>query len=110
MSSVTGKFYLGMAILGFLLTYGLGAVFVVLHGWNVGLFWDWSIGNPAGASVVADATLSVFVFWTFVYRESKRLGIERWWLYILATLALGLIAPLGLFLYQREKIFNKTSY
>jgi hypothetical protein len=97
------RFYLVMAIAGFLITYGLGVLFVMLHGWNIGLFWDWSVGNPAGGSVVADATLSLFVFWVFVYQESKRLGMERWWLYIAATFVLGLIAPFGLFLYQREK-------
>src|SRR5438270_3289716 len=96
-------YYLGMAVAGFLLTFGLGVVFVLLHGWNVGLFWDWSIGNPAGASVVADATLSVFVFWVFLYNESRRLGMKRWGLYVIATFIFGLIAPLGVFLYQREK-------
>jgi hypothetical protein len=86
-------FYLGMAVAGFFLTYG----------WDIGLFWDWSIGNLAGASVVADATLSTFVFWVFVYRESRRVHLERWWLYVVATFIFGLIAPLGMFLYQREK-------
>jgi hypothetical protein len=94
--------YLALAILGFFLTYGLGAAFVVLHGWNIGLFWDWSIGNPAGASVVADATLSTFVFWIFVYQESKRLKMPRWWAYVAATFIFGLIAPLGVFLFRRE--------
>jgi len=96
-------YYLGMAIAGFFLTYGLGVVFVILHGWNVGLFWNWSIGNPAGASVVADATLSIFVFWAFVYKESRRVGMQHWWAYVAATFVLGLITPLGIFLYQREK-------
>jgi hypothetical protein len=101
-------FYLAMAIAGFLLTYGLGVAFVILHGWNAGLFWDWSVGNPAGASVVADATLSLFVFWVFVYRESRRLGMKRWWLYVAATFIFGLIAPFGAFLYQRESYLVGT--
>jgi hypothetical protein len=99
--------YLALAIAGLFLTYGLGVVFVVLHGWNVGLFWDWSIGNPAGASVVADATLSVFVFWIFAYKESKRLGMPRWWGYVLATFIFGLIAPLGFYLYKRENYLKR---
>jgi hypothetical protein len=103
-------FYLSMAIAGFFLTYGLGVAFVMLHGWNIGLFWNWSIGNPAGASVVADATLSTFVFWAFVYRESQRIGMKRWWAYVLATFILGLIAPLGIYLYQREKQLEATAY
>jgi F0F1-type ATP synthase membrane subunit a len=95
-------FYLGMAVLGFILTYGMGALFVALHGWNVGMLWDWSAGNPAGASVTLDATLSTFVFWVFVYYESKRLGMARWWAYILATFIFGLITPFGIFLFVRE--------
>jgi hypothetical protein len=98
------KFYLGMAIMGFLLTYGLGIAFFIQYGWKIGQFWDWSAGNLAGASVVVDATLSTFVFWAFVYHESKRLGVKHWWTYILATFIFGLIAPLGAFLYHREKI------
>ena len=100
--------YLALAVLGVLITYGLGAVFVALHGWNVGLFWDWSIGNPAGASVVADATLSVFVFWIFVYRECKRLNMPYWWGYVAANFVFGLIAPLGVFLYNREKHLSNS--
>ncbi|HYH36283.1 MAG TPA: DUF2834 domain-containing protein [Candidatus Saccharimonadales bacterium] len=92
-----------MAIAGFFLTYGLGVAFVILYGWDIKRFWDWSIGNAAGASVVADATLSVFVFWVFVYRESRRLGMERWWAYVASTFVFGLISPLGVFLYHREK-------
>jgi uncharacterized protein DUF2834 len=98
--------YLTLAILGFVVTYGLGAAFVVLHGWNVGLFWDWSIGNPAGASVVADASLSVFVFWVFVYKECKRLNMPYWWAYLAANFVFGLVTPLGVFLYNREKQLN----
>jgi hypothetical protein len=99
--------YLLLAIAGFLLTYGLGVAFVLLHGWNVGLFWDRSIGNTAGASVVADATLSVFVFWIFVYRESRRLGMRHWGAYVGATFIFGLITPLGFFLYFREPYLKK---
>jgi uncharacterized membrane protein len=94
--------YLGLAIAGFFLTYGLGAVFVVLHGWDISLFWDRSIGNTAAASAIADATLSVFLFWAFVYAEARRLKMRRWGLYILATFIFGLITPWGIFLYNRE--------
>jgi Terpene cyclase DEP1 len=107
--TVMRKFYLGMAVIGFLITYGLGIAFFIRYGWRVGQFWDWSAGNLAGASVVADATLSTFVFWAFVYLESKRLKIKRWWAYIFATLLLGLIAPLGAFLYHREKILDSLT-
>jgi len=99
-------FYLAMAIGGFFLTYGLGVVFVILYGWDIKRFWDWSAGNVAGASVVVDATLSVFVFWVFAYKESKRLSMKYWWAYVISTFVLGLITPLGLFLYQREKHLN----
>jgi peptidoglycan biosynthesis protein MviN/MurJ (putative lipid II flippase) len=101
------RFYLGMAVAGFVLTYGLGLAFFWRYGWNIGLFWDWSIGNLAGASVVADATLSTFVFWVFAYREGRRIDMERWWLYVVATFIFGLIAPLGMFLYHREKHLEK---
>lgn len=101
------QLYLVLAIVGFLVTYGLAILFFSKYGWDFGMFWDRSIGNTAGASVVADATLSAIVFWIFVYRESRLLGMPRWWLYVLATFVFGLIVPFGLFLYFREPYLKK---
>jgi Terpene cyclase DEP1 len=103
------RFYLLMALLGFFITYGLGIAFLLKYGFNIKQGWDWSAGNLIGASVVADATLSIFVFWAFVYQESKRIGVKRWWAYVIATLVLGLITPMGIFLYNRERILEKSS-
>jgi hypothetical protein len=102
------RFYLFMALSGFFITYGLGMAFFIKYGFNIKQGWDWSAGNLMGASVVADATLSILVFWAFVYKESKRIGINRWWAYVLSTFVLGLITPLGIFLYHREKILVRT--
>lgn len=95
--------YLVLAILGLFLTYGLGAAFVVLHGWNFDLFVSRSIGNTAAASAIADVTLATFAFWIFVYRESKRLGMKRWWVYVLSTFVFGLVTPLGVYLFVRDE-------
>lgn len=94
--------YLALAIIGFLLTYGLGAAFVALHGWDLDLAVSRSIGNTMAASAIADVTLATFVFWIFVYREGGRIGMRRRWAYVAATFVFGLIVPLGVFLYNRE--------
>jgi hypothetical protein len=96
-------FYLTLAILGAFLTYGLGVAFVMLHGWDLDFFVDDSIGNTAAGSAIADLTLSCVVFWVFVVREGRRLGMRHLWAYIAGTFIFGLISPLGVFLYQRER-------
>lgn len=97
------NFYLVMAVLGFFLTYGFGAAFVVLHGWDFGLFVDDTLGSTAAMSAIIDVTLATFVFWVCAVREGRRLRMTRPWAYVAATFVFGLITPLGIFLYNREK-------
>jgi hypothetical protein len=56
-----------------------------------------------GALVAADLLVSVLASWTFFYFEARRLRLARWWLYPLATVAVGLSFALPLFMYFREK-------
>jgi hypothetical protein len=43
------------------------------------------------------------VFWVFVFVEASRLEMKNPWLYLLATLLVGLSFALPLFLYFRER-------
>jgi hypothetical protein len=50
-----------------------------------------------------DLTVSVIVFWIYVFMEANRLQMKNPWLYLLATLLVGLSFALPLFLYFRER-------
>ena len=50
-----------------------------------------------------DLTVSVIVFWVYVFIEANRLQMKNPWLYLLATLLVGLSFALPLFLYLRER-------
>ena len=53
--------------------------------------------------VAMDLTVSVIVFWVYVFIESSNLQMKYPWLYLLATLLVGLSFALPLFLYFRER-------
>jgi hypothetical protein len=50
-----------------------------------------------------DLTVSVIAFWIYVFIEANRLQMKKPWLYLLATLLVGLSFALPLFLYFRER-------
>ena len=50
-----------------------------------------------------DLTVSVIAFWTYVFVEANRLQMKNSWVYVLATLLVGLSFALPLFLYFRER-------
>jgi hypothetical protein len=49
-----------------------------------------------------DLTISVIAFWTYAFFEANRLQMKHPWVYVLATLLVGLSFALPLFLYFRE--------
>jgi hypothetical protein len=53
--------------------------------------------------VAMDLTISVIAFWVFVFTEANRLQMKNPWLYLLATLLVGMSFALPLFLYFRER-------
>jgi len=50
-----------------------------------------------------DLLVSVIVFWFFMFTEARKLQMKNAWVYLLATLLVGLSFALPLFLYFRER-------
>jgi hypothetical protein len=50
-----------------------------------------------------DLTISVIVFWIYAFVEARRLRMKNPWVYVLATLLVGLSFALPLFLHFRER-------
>ena len=46
--------------------------------------------------------ISIIVFWIYMFAESNELQMKHSWLYVLASLFVGLSFALPLFLYFRE--------
>jgi len=94
--------YLLLAGLGTVLPYAVFIPFLLEHGLDVPRL----AGEIAASRVAAfgwlDVIISALVLWLFVFREGRRLGMRRLWIYVAATLTVGVSLALPLFLYVRE--------
>ncbi|MCM3141630.1 DUF2834 domain-containing protein [Brevibacillus sp. MER 51] len=58
-----------------------------------------------------DFLISCLIFWVFLFQEVRKHHIKHWWIYIFATLTVGLSFAFPLFLYFRQKtIDGKGNY
>ena len=96
------RFYLLGAILGFLLPYYFFVSFLLEHGLNIGLFVEQMFGTPIAAFFAVDVLVTSVVLWGFIFSEGRKLGMKRLWVYVLATLLVGVSLALPLFLDVRE--------
>jgi uncharacterized protein DUF2834 len=82
--------FLALAFVGLVAQLGIAAAFVA------------DFGSMMTALAYADLIASAVVFVVWMPREARRVGIERWWPFALATLG-GLCFAFPLFLHAREK-------
>lgn len=95
------RFYLLAAIIGAIAPYvGYFGYLAYAPGSSGALSLAW--GNPIATATLIDFTLSCLVFWPFMLIEAKRLGIRYAWVFIVATVLIGLSFALPAFLYLRE--------
>jgi hypothetical protein len=94
--------YLALAVVGVIAPY---AFFLQWFGsGDVGFraFLEQMFATPVAGGLSADLTMSSIVFWVWSWGEARRRGMRRWWLYVVANLAVGLSLALPLFLWARE--------
>jgi hypothetical protein len=65
--------------------------------------------NSISTFFAVDLIISVLVFWVFLYSESQKYSIAYWWLFILASITVGLSFALPLFLFYRERRIQRLS-
>jgi hypothetical protein len=94
--------YLTLCFLGLLLPYWQFVPWLFEHGLNLSLFWRQLFVNRIGAFFGMDVLVSAVALIVFTRVESRRLGIGRRWLPVLATMLVGVSLGLPLFLYMRE--------
>jgi hypothetical protein len=99
--------YLVFALLGLLVPYYFFFKFLNANGFDILLLLNRLFANDISAFFAVDLIISVVVFWIYMITETNKLQMKNWWLYILASLAVGLSFALPLFLYFREKQLEK---
>jgi len=100
--------YLFLAIIGFVAPYYFFLQLPVEDGFNLPLLIQPLFANNFMKGLAMDLTVSVLVFWFFMFAEANRLQMKNPWLYLLATLLVGLSFALPLFLYFRERTVETT--
>ena len=95
--------FLILAILGFLAPYFFFVQVPPANALDLPALIQPLFANNLMKGVAMDLTVSVIAFWTFVFVEANRLQMKNPWVYLLATLLVGLSFALPLFLYFRER-------
>ena len=94
--------YLTFAILGLVAPYYFLFQFLGANGFNIPLLIGQLFANHISTFFAVDLVISIVVFWVWMFAEAKRLQMKNSWVYILASLMVGLSFALPLFLYFRE--------
>jgi hypothetical protein len=95
--------FLILAVIGFVVPYYFFLQLPGEDGLNLPLLLQPFFANNFMKGAAMDLTVSVIVFWIYVFMEANRLQMKNPWLYLLATLLVGLSFALPLFLYFRER-------
>jgi len=95
--------FLILAILGFIAPYYFFLQVSPADAFDLPALIQPLFANTFMKGVGMDLTVSVIVFWFFVFTEANNLQMKNPWLYLLATLLVGLSFALPLFLYFRQR-------
>ena len=95
------RIYLALTIVGGAVPLAFVAYFLAEHGLDPALAVEQFFGSALAAATFADVTISSVVFWVWLAREAPRVGVRRWWPFVLANVLVGLSFALPLFLYVR---------
>jgi len=95
--------YLFLSLIGLVLPYWFFFSFLNTNGLNVALLIQQLFANNISTFFAVDLIISIIVFWIYMVGEATKLKMKNGWLYILASLTVGLSFALPLFLYFRER-------
>lgn len=102
------KVYAALCIVGVVWPYYYFIPFVEANGLNLRLFVSQLFANQISAFFGADVIVSSLALWTFIYAETRKRRLRRWWLAIIANLAVGVSLALPLFLWLREAQIERS--
>ena len=107
---MTGKktVYFILATIGFLVPYYFLFQFLREHTFNIPLLIQQLFANNISTFFAVDLIILIFVFWIYMFVEANKLQMKNSWIYLLASLLVGLSFALPLFLYFRELKLETT--
>ena len=107
---MTGKktVYLILAAVGLLVPDYFLFRFLRENSFDIPLLVQQLFTNHISSFFAVDLIVSVFVFWIYMFAEANKLQMKNSWIYLLASLLVGLSFALPLFLYFRELKLETT--
>lgn len=101
--------YLLLTIAGAVLPYVHFIRFLGTNGLDLNLFLSELFANDISSFFATDFLISCIIFWVFLFQETRKHQMKHGWLYVVATLTIGLSFALPLFLYFRLKAVEKRA-
>lgn len=95
--------YLSASILGAVAPYVFFTRFFLGDDASLYAFMAQLFATSPAAGITTDLLISSAVFWIWSYSEARRVGMSRWWAYVLVNLGIGLSCAFPLFLYVRAR-------
>ncbi len=92
--------FLVLTVIGFIAPYYF---FLQVHDFDLNALFQQFAASKILSGTAMDLLVSVIVFWFFMFTEARKLNMKSAWVYLLATLLVGLSFALPLFLYFRER-------
>jgi len=99
--------YLVLAIIGFIAPYYFFLQVSSANDFDLTSLFQQISASSLLSGIAMDLMISVIVFWVYLFAEANKLQMKNPWLYLLATLLVGLSFALPLFLYFRERQLEK---
>lgn len=95
------RLYLALTVVGAVVPYLLFGP-LILEGAGIGVWMDQLLTDPAPRGLTGDLAVAALVFLIWSRVESRRLEMDRWWLYPVVMVTVGLSCAFPLFLWRRE--------
>jgi hypothetical protein len=94
--------YLSLCFLGAALPLSQLVPWLAIHSLDLRLFFLELFSTRIGAFFGMDVIVSALVLFVFIGVEGRRLAIQRLWVPVIATCAVGVSLGFPLFLYMRQ--------
>jgi len=108
--SITRVIYLLLAIFGLVVTWYYNLQFIADAGgsFDVADFIAAGAVNPAARSLSWDLAIACITGLTWIYFESRRMGLRFFWVYIILSFAVAFAFAFPLFLFVRQGRLEKA--
>lgn len=104
------RVYLLLAIAGAIAPVVVTALFMADHGvLDFDELGDQVFASEMSTLLLIDLSISSIAFWVWISLEAPRVGMTRWWPFVIANIFVGLCFALPLFLYLRARALEAGS-